>query len=713
MIFEDLEIIWRDESSHPSHTIDDDVLRELVRERARQYRSGILWRDASDILVHAVVAVFLFGVCIWGFTREEGTTLAEAAPLLLIGTAYAFTAGFRLVGRHRQHQRESRFDDSVRGNLEKLVSNAGYQVRLHRGYFWWYLVPVVPGFILLAASHWSSGPAAFSFMTLCVCVIFGFVYWGNLQGLRGTHIPQLEELQGLLDGLENSGASAEIRKPSQAVPQVPLCRRMFGFALAAVIFGLGIWTFVKIIQPAAGLQDPAFDDVSAFADGDKKRIDEWLRKTVEQSDYPSLGVAVVKGGELVYQGVFGHENLWAKRPATTNTAYHVASVTKTFTATLAVLLHDRGVIDLDQPIAKWLPDDVRISTTPDRGATITCRQLATHTSGLPRRVPGKVQSVEWRYQLEPRRLYDLLADVELKSDPGTAEAYSNLGFGLLGHVLELAAGKPLNELLQEHLCQPLGLRHTAIHVDPDLPIATGYTTPPRLPERHSYKQRLAGSGGLVSSASDLAKFIAANLQAGVFTSNQLSRLHTPARLQDGSATDHGLAWSVRRTQRAGVVISKSGGRGNASAWIGFAPRHGIGVVVLANIGDPEVEPIGRWLLERSVPADAPRDPRGEHPMIAPFTGVRWENDLPVVRVNEKWYGLTAINGIPIAEIMESAREQFGNRARKRLAEDLPRLMAGMGRPTRRDVTLGLRDADGTVTTRTVRMTEAKRQRVRD
>ena len=165
----------------------------------------------------------------------------------------------------------------------------------------------------------------------------------------------------------------------------------------------------------------------------------------------------MRDGQVAYQRSFGFADKKSRTIATPETSYNVASVTKAFTASLAVMLHAHGVIDLDQPVVKYLPQGISISTTPELGATITLRQLASHTSGLPRGIPGPVQSVEGRYELEPQRLYDLLANVKLVSDPGTAELYSNLGFGLLGHALERAAGKPFDQLLQEMICAPLQL----------------------------------------------------------------------------------------------------------------------------------------------------------------------------------------------------------------------------------------------------------------
>ena len=708
MIFEDLEIIWRDEKSHPSHTIDDAALRQIVADRASTYRRNVWWRDAMDIGVHALTAAMLFGVCIWGFMRKGGAFLQDMAPLLAIGIGYTFAGAVRLIGRRRQNRREREFDDSIRGNLQRLVSNAEYQIRLQSRFLWWYVVPVVPGYLMLAGSYWSSGPEAFIFMNVTIVLIFWFIIWGNKRSIRTDLIPQKVELENLLAGLENGGQRAEIRATDKGETKRPTKSAIaFTVAVVLLVFGFTGW-FLKIcLWPAEGPVVPTFRSINETA-----QMDAWLEETVERSNLPSLSVAVVRDGKVVYQRTLGFENTWTRRQATTNTAYHVASVTKAFTATLAVVLHERGVIDLDEPIAKYLPEGVTISDTPKQGAKITFRQLASHSAGLPRSVPGTVQSVEWRYELEPQRLYDLLPDVTLEYEPGTGDGYSNLGFGLLGHALELAAGKSLNDLMQEHLCQPLDLKQTAIHVDPDLPVATGYSTPPRLPERHSYKRRLAGSGGLVTSAGDLAKFLIAHMQPGVFTTNMLREMHSPMKLENGRSTFRALGWARDGGTPGGLILSKNGGRKNCGAWIGFAPEHGVGVAVITNIGEPDVDPIGLWLLSRAIPGVE----EIYYPKLAPFTGVRWESDAdePTVRVRGKWMRLTAIDGIPIDRLMKTARTTFGSIARKRFTEDLVELLHVAGHKPGETVTLLLDRGDGeSPVPFEEEMTNEKRETARD
>lgn len=496
----------------------------------------------------------------------------------------------------------------------------------------------------------------------------------------------------------------------QRLPRAP------AIVIIVLTMVLGIMAFYVVFQFIGDSQfmgesppGPGLEDVSAFSDDDIAYLDSWMQ-TMLDDRYPSLSAVIVRDGEIVYQGALGFENIKAERKATLQTQYHVASVTKAFTASLAVILHDRGVVDLDQPVAKYLPENVSISTTPEVGATITLRQLASHTSGLPKGVPGRVQSVEGWYELEPELFYDHLANIKLESDPGSAEQYSNLGFGLLGHALECAADKPFSQLMQELVCDPLKLERTAIQADDTLRPATGYHRRSFAETKHSFKERLAASGGLVTSVEDLAKFLAAQMKPGVFSTEILDQLHTETKLSDGSASGTALGWTVRWVDDVGRILEKNGGRSNCSAWIGFSPEYGVGVAVVTNCGGPYVDPIGRQLLKQSIPLSRKKlVTENGFAKVAPYTGVRWENDRPIVRVQDRWIPLVSIDGIPIDRIMEFANKEYGEMARKRIAEDLVRLMSEMGHQPQWEVTLGLETDAGNVEHLRVLMTEGNRK----
>jgi len=528
---------------------------------------------------------------------------------------------------------------------------------------------------------------------------------------------------------ENSVDPTPQRFPRAPAIAIIVLTSVLGFTALYMVFQL-IGDSHYMVDLRRG---PGLDDVSAFSDDDIAHLDSWLRK-MKGSFYPSLSAVIVRDGEIVYRGAFGFEDTTTQRPATTQTQYHVASVTKAFTASLAVILDERGAVDLDQPVVKYLPEDVSISTTPEVGATITLRQLASGTSGLPRGVPGQVQSVEGWYQLEPQRLYDHLAnvklhhhdpmvDVKLRFNPDTSDGYSNLGFGLLGHALERAAEKPFDRLMQEFVCDPLKLERTAIQADDKLRPATGYDwhsdsgaktrSHSGAAIKHSFKERLAASDGLVTTVEDLAKFLAAQMKPGVFTREMLDQLHTETMLPDGTASGTTFGWSVGSIDGVGRVLKKTGHRSNCNAWIGFLPEHGVGVAVMTNCGGPEVDPIALQMLKQSIPLSQ-RKPvtKDWYAKVAPYTGVRWENDRPIVRVQDKWSPLVSIDGIPIDRIMKFANKEYGDIARKRFAEDLVRLLSEMGHEPERKVTLGIKTQDRQIEQLQILMTEENRNLIR-
>ncbi len=480
-----------------------------------------------------------------------------------------------------------------------------------------------------------------------------------------------------------------------------------------VVIGLLALAAVVTFAFLHDTRGPGLADVSAFANEDITHIDDWLQRVMDDR-YPSLSAIVVVDGQVVYKGAFGVKDKESSRPTTTRTHYNVASVTKVFTASLAVMLHERGIVDLDETALSYLPDEVRISTTPERGATITLRELAAHTSGLPRSVPGQVQTVEGRYALEPKLLYDLLENTELVSDPGATREYSNLGFGLLGHVLERAAGKTLDQLIQEWLCGPLQLEGTAIEGNARLRPATGYARASRggLRTTHSLRERMAGSGGLVTTTEDLGRFLVAQMRPGVFTADMLEQLHSETMLSNGAPSGTALGWSVSSIEGAERILEKNGGRSNCSAWIGFSPKHKVGVAIVTNCGGPQVDSLGHRLLEQSIPLSQRRLVSDDgYAKVAPFTGVRWEDNQPIVCVYGKWSSLLSIDGVSSRQIMEFADKQYGGKAQKRFAEDLIEVLTKMGRQPDWHVSLELKSQDGSIEQVQVLMTKENRDLV--
>jgi hypothetical protein len=271
-------------------------------------------------------------------------------------------------------------------------------------------------------------------------------------------------------------------------------------------------------------------------------------------------------------------------------------------------------------------------------------------------------------------------------------------------------------LLKELICDPLHLENTAIQDDAELQPATGYTRKGRggAETTHSLRERLAGSGGLVTSTEDLAKFLIAQMEPGVFSSEVLEQLHTETRLSGGSDLGTALGWRVRSLEEVGPILEKNGGRSNCSAWIGFSLEHKVAVAVVTNCGGPSVDPIGRKLLTQSIPMSRRKSPTDNgSPKVAPFTDVRFEGEQVIVTYDGKAYQWLEIDEIKVEDIVSSSKRRFGSKWQMRVAEDMVDVLWGMGHRPGETVRLRLRDlkTDQEVLIESAPMTEQNRSEV--
>ena len=218
-----------------------------------------------------------------------------------------------------------------------------------------------------------------------------------------------------------------------------------------------------------------------------------------------------------------------------DTLFEIGSITKVFTTLLLADMVERGEMNLDDPVQNYLPKSVKVPT--HNGKQITLLHLATHTSGLPRE-PDNYSPKSWRnpyadYTVE--QLYSFLSRCKLQRDPGTKQEYSNLGMGLLGHVIALKAGKDYETLIKERICEPLRMNSTTITLTPELKsrLAIGHAAPGR-PIINSDFHTLVGNGAIRSTVNDLSKFISANLGLKYSSLTPLmQKTHKTYRLESG------------------------------------------------------------------------------------------------------------------------------------------------------------------------------------
>lgn len=298
-------------------------------------------------------------------------------------------------------------------------------------------------------------------------------------------------------------------------------------------------------------------------------------------------------------------------PVGPRSVFELGSINKTFTGTLLALAVRRDEVSLDDPVADYLPDSVRVPSWD--GREITLLDLATHRSGLPglptTYVPGDLGDPYAAYTVDV--LYEFLASHELRREPGTEAEYSNLGFGLLGHALARAAGTTYPELLRERILDPLGMRHTAYESD----AAYGNTgMADRMAKPHSRggvvpawtgTEAIWGAGGLRSTMEDMLKYLTANLGPPETELERAMRdAHRPRAPYDdelAEGSEIGLAW---RTIPAGshTIIEHGGTSAGSSARIALDPDRGVGFVRLTNTGSFR-DDLGMYMLRTGPPMD--------------------------------------------------------------------------------------------------------------
>ena len=334
--------------------------------------------------------------------------------------------------------------------------------------------------------------------------------------------------------------------------------------------------------------------------------DEIRRILVERIDARQQGVGIVigliddKGRRIV---AHGHRALSGGTPVDGNTVFEIGSATKVFTALLLADAVRRGEVAYSDPVARFLPAEVRMPTRG--GKVITLDDLVTHTSGLPRltnnMTPKDVANPYADYSV--RQLYDFLSSYELTRDIGERYEYSNLGAGLLGHVLARRAGVDYETLVAQRITRPLGMTSTAVTLTPALRsrLATGHNGQ-RQPTANWDIPTFAGAGALRSTANDMLRFLAACL--GVEQTPLASSMKALLEVRRPTGTpalEIARGWHIL-SPRGVDIVWHNGGTGGYRSFTGYNAKERRGVVALSNMSTPTgVDDVGRHLLDPAFP----------------------------------------------------------------------------------------------------------------
>lgn len=301
---------------------------------------------------------------------------------------------------------------------------------------------------------------------------------------------------------------------------------------------------------------------------------------VAQGLNPGISMAYADGDRVEFYNN-GQTQLEGGKPVDEHTVYEIGSISKVFTTVLLANEVLKGSMKLDDPIAKYLPESVTVPTR--NGKQITLKDLATHSSGLPR-LPDNMEPADIKNPYADytvAQMYGFISGYKLTRDIGSTYEYSNLGMGLLGHILALHANKPYEQLMLETIAKPLGMNETGITLTPAMKanLAVGHDEQVAITSNWDLPT-FAGAGAIRSSASDMLKFIKANsTNDGSDLHKAMELSHTIAFSDTTKNVTVGLGWHYSDDER---IIWHNGGTGGYRAFTGFLKDNDKAVVVLTN-----------------------------------------------------------------------------------------------------------------------------------
>lgn len=342
-------------------------------------------------------------------------------------------------------------------------------------------------------------------------------------------------------------------------------------------------------------------------------MNEFIAGQVEENEITGLAYGVVKDGKLMEKGAFGYANVEEEVEVTADTIFLLASLSKTVTATAAMILYDRGNLDIEEDINKYLPFKVTNPEYPK--VPITAKMLMTHTSSISDESYNEIDD-SILYAREGEELEHTLASLLeeyftedgefydpdtcfLKAKPGTKDEYSNVGSALLGLLVEVIAEQSFDEFCSENIFEPLAMENTSWNLDDldlekiALPYEDSETT------KGHYECPDYPNGMLRSTIEDMAKFLIMFINNGEYKGTRILKKETAELMKEvhfenkdgGDKSRTGLAWYYQDYGEGEVYLGHTGVEEGVTTSMFYNVESGVGVLIFSNMSEAEISDI--------------------------------------------------------------------------------------------------------------------------
>jgi CubicO group peptidase (beta-lactamase class C family) len=332
-----------------------------------------------------------------------------------------------------------------------------------------------------------------------------------------------------------------------------------------------IRTAARIFVAALLLSAPAAADLSA---AQRTMLDTKIEHLRHHAHVPGLAIGIVDGGVPVYARGFGVRDLATKQPVTTDTLFHIASISKTFTVTAVMQLIEQHKLALNDTLGRWL--------APFAGSGITIEELLTHSAGLEDWIDPEGNTEDSQVAVYVARV----AKHHRAYPPGHGWDYTDADFNLLGAVIEAASGQTFPDYLAAHVFPQAGLtRTTALMPAPDDDFAWPHPGEWHVKrgKTHPWDRVFIPSSGVESTVTDLLQWAMVNLRRdpALLTPQSYTLMFTPRVETDWDDISMGLGWQLEKHD-TDWLPRHPGGDPGFHTLLALDPPHQRAIVILSN-----------------------------------------------------------------------------------------------------------------------------------
>jgi CubicO group peptidase (beta-lactamase class C family) len=312
-------------------------------------------------------------------------------------------------------------------------------------------------------------------------------------------------------------------------------------------------------------------------------IDAYVSAQMREQRIPGLALAVLRHGQLVYTRGYGMASLELDAVVRPQTRFQIGTLGKQFTAIAVMKLAEDRLVDLDAPIARYLPE------VPETWHGVTLRRMLNHQSGIPQVLGDQRNLLDLRRDYSDEEYLSIAASVPLDFEPGTDASYSDTAYVLLGIVIGRVSGEFYGDFLQQHVFGPLGMTRTRVLSDADIIVgrANGYELDAQGQLRNqsfvSATLNRTADGSLYSTVVDLARWDAALYTSQLVPSSTLARMWQVDRHANGDEPlyHYGYGWEINQLRDQKVIEYDGNWQGFQAAMARY-PQRELTVVVLTN-----------------------------------------------------------------------------------------------------------------------------------